>query len=196
MTDWVMALISLTWKMGDICGLSGAGLLNETRATPDADDREKGTWIGLTPITNGGDFKKGRHMFHLRHRAQGTPTLPTTELMTLRQFIEANFTALQHAAELLSGRRGKKVVTTILEGLQNASTVNRRTCHAVRELLGILTLEHVHDDTRVEAMLFAQIDLADPVVDEICLLTDGLRDVLEPLVAYQPEIRDHLLFAA
>lgn len=58
MTDWVMALISLTWKMGDICDLSGAGLLNETRARPDADDRKKGTWIGLTPITNGGDFQE------------------------------------------------------------------------------------------------------------------------------------------
>lgn len=116
--------------------------------------------------------------------------------MALRRFIEANFTALQHAAELLAGRRGTKVVATILEGLQDASTVNRRTWHALRDLLGILTLEHVHDDTRVEAILFAQIDLADPVVADICLLTDGFREALEPLVADQPEIRDHLLFAA
>lgn len=135
-------------------------------------------------------------MFHSRHPAQGTPALTTPELMALRRFIEANFTALQHAAELLAGRRGAKVVTTIVEGLQDGSTVNRRTWHALRDLLGILTLEHVHDDTRVEAMLFAQIDLVDPVVEDICLLTDGLRDVLEPFVADQPEIRDHLLFAA
>lgn len=116
--------------------------------------------------------------------------------MNLRRFIDANFAALQNAAELLAGRRGKKVVTTILEGLQNASAVDRRAWNALRDLLGILTLEHVHDETRVEATLFAQIDLADPVVEDICLLTDGLRDVLELLVADQPEIRDHLQFAA
>lgn len=135
-------------------------------------------------------------MFHPRHRPEGTPAVSTTALMNLRRFIDTNFAALQHAAELLAGRRGTKVTSTIVEGLQDASTVNRRTWHALRDLLGILTLEHVHDDTRVEAMLFAQIDLADPVVENICLLTDGLRDVLEPLVADQPEIRDHLLFAA
>ena len=135
-------------------------------------------------------------MFHLRQRAQGTPALSTPALMNLHQFIDANFGALQNAAELLAGRRGKKVVTTILEGLQNASAVDRRTWTALRDLLGILTLEHVHDETRVEAMLFAQIDLADPVVEDICLLSDGLRDVLEPLVADQPEIRDHLVFPA
>ncbi|MDF1710247.1 MAG: hypothetical protein V7698_08755 [Paracoccaceae bacterium] len=135
-------------------------------------------------------------MFHSRHRAQGTPALTTPALMNLRRFIDENFAALHNAAELLAGRRGKKVVTTILEGLQNASAVDRRTWNALRDLLGILTLEHVHDETRVEAMLFTQIDLADPVVEDICLLTDGLRDVIEPLVADQPEIRDNLQFAA
>ena len=135
-------------------------------------------------------------MFHPRLRPEGTSALSTTALMNLRLFIDAHCAALQNAAELLAGRRGTKVISTIAVGLQNASSPDRRTWHALRDLLGILTLEHVHDDTRVEAMLFAQIDLADPVIEDICLLTDGLRDVLEPLVADQPEIRDHLLFAA
>jgi hypothetical protein len=76
------------------------------------------------------------------------------------------------------------------------NSVDRPTCKALRDLLGILTLEHVHDDTRIEAMLFAEIDPADPVVEDICLLTDGLRDVLEPMLAEQPDIREHLQFAA
>ena len=123
-------------------------------------------------------------------------SVASPNLSALRQFFEEYQDGLSAAAELLAGKRGRRVVDTIMKGLDVDGALARVTWNALRDLLGILTLEHVHDDTRVEAMLFAQIDLADPVVEDICLLTDGFRNVLEPLVADQPEIRDHLLFAA
>ena len=134
-------------------------------------------------------------MFHPKSPTFFAP-VASPDLSALRQFFEEYQDGLATAAELLAGKRGRRVVNTIMEGLGLEGALTRVTWNALRDLLGILTLEHVHDDTRVEAMLFAQIDLADPVVEDICLLTDGFRNVLEPLVADQPEIRDHLLFAA
>ena len=50
---------------------------------------------------------------------------------------------------------------------------------ALDDLLDLLMLEHVHDPDRIEAGRFALIDPASPVVEEICLLADGLNARLE-----------------
>ena len=134
-------------------------------------------------------------MFHPRVQAKGTP-LPQSAELTLRQFIQENFTQLRNAAELLAGHRGAQIVDAIMDSLQSAMPPDRRAWNALRDLLGILTLEHVHDEAREEAMLFARVDPTSPVVEDICLLTDGLRMALEPLVADQPFIGNLLMSAA
>lgn len=135
-------------------------------------------------------------MFHPRHLTKGTSAFPQPEITALCRFIADHLDALHNASDLLAGRRGRRVIDAIVDGLRDGSTVERRTWQALRDLLGILTLEHVHDETREEASLFAQIDPCDPVVAEICLLTDALRQVLEPLVAEQPDLGNHLMSAA
>lgn len=40
----------------------------------------------------------------------------------------------------------------------------------------LLALRHVDDPERIEAERFAMIDPESPVVEEICLLLDGLRE--------------------
>lgn len=113
----------------------------------------------------------------------------------LRRFISENLDGLTNAASLLAGARGSRLVTNIFDRLRADARISRSTWLALRDLLGILTLEHVHDPDRSEAAFFASIDPADPIVEEICLLTDGLRDALEEALERQPEVA-HLLKVA
>ena len=93
-------------------------------------------------------------------------------------FVEEHSNALRQAAELLAGRKGAKLAVRIAEDLFDAKCVSRRCRRDLEDLLDILALENVDDSDREEAARFAAIDPASPVVEEICLLTDGLRDAL------------------
>ncbi|WP_051202746.1 hypothetical protein [Sediminimonas qiaohouensis] len=97
----------------------------------------------------------------------------------LRRVFTDKQDALSNAAGLLAGDRGLRLVETIAEALQRGAGRSQSTRTVLRDLLGVLSLEHVHDDTRPEAGFFADIDPEDPVVEEICLLTDELRDAIE-----------------
>lgn len=94
-------------------------------------------------------------------------------------FVEEHREALQQAAELLAGRKGAKLAASIVDDLSDAKCVSRRCWRNLEDLLEILALENVDDPDREEAACFASLDPAAPIVEEICLLTDGLRDALE-----------------
>lgn len=94
-------------------------------------------------------------------------------------FVEKHREALKHAAELLAGSRGARLATRIAENLSDAPCLSRRCRRELEDLLDILALENVDDPESEEAACFAALDPASPVVEDICLLTDGLRDVLE-----------------
>ena len=129
--------------------------------------------------------------------AQSTTALAgIPDLTDLRRFVLSYRAALTNAAALLAGARGARSVECLAAGLTEGSVPSRRTWAALREVLGILTLEHVHDPDREECALFAALDPTDPRVEEICLLTDGLRDVLEQTLSEQPEMLDQLQPAA
>ena len=114
----------------------------------------------------------------------------------LRRFVLDYHEALMHAATLLAGARGVRSVACLAGGLTEGAVPSRRTWAALRDLLGILTLEHVHDPDREECAFFAALDPMDPRVEEICLLTDRLRDVLEQTLSEQPDMLDQLQPAA
>ncbi|MFC2966813.1 hypothetical protein [Acidimangrovimonas pyrenivorans] len=125
---------------------------------------------------------------HLREISSQTANRVTRNPMEpLRVFISDHLDGLRNAACLLAGARGGRLVDTIMDRLRDGARISRCTWLALRDLLGILTLEHVHDESRPEAGYFARIDPSDPVVDEICLLTDGLRAALENALETQPE---------
>ena len=134
-------------------------------------------------------------MFHPKSPTFFAP-VASPDLSALRQFFEEYQDGLATAAELLAGKRGRRVVDTIMKGLDVDGALARVTWNALRDLLGILTLENVHDEDREEAALFAAIDPADPVVEEICLLSDGLRRLLEAMISEQPETANSLRSAA
>lgn len=104
----------------------------------------------------------------------------------VRAFVEEHREALQHAAELLASRRGAALAARIAEDLSDASCLSRRCRRDLEALLDILALENVDDPDSEEAACFAALDPASPVVEEICLLTDGLRDLLDRANADHP----------
>ena len=96
----------------------------------------------------------------------------------LRSFRKENSDALGHAAVLLAGRRGARLINALSDGLDQPGPLTRRMRRLLLDLHGVLFLEHVHDEDREEAACFAQLDPEDPAVSEICLLADGLQEEL------------------
>lgn len=97
----------------------------------------------------------------------------------LRHLFHEQRGAFSSAARLLVGSQGARIVGEIVDSLQHAEPLSGRALFAIRRLLGILSLEHVHDHDGPDAALFASIDPTVPVVEDICLLADALRDAIE-----------------
>ena len=117
-------------------------------------------------------------MFDIQHISHSSPSDPTT-LSNLRQFVDQCSGALYDAAALLAGARGVLIVDQIIDGMSDPDGPTRRTIKALNDLRDILALEHVHDFTRPEAHFFMAIDTSEPVVEEICLLTDQYCEALQ-----------------
>ena len=96
----------------------------------------------------------------------------------LRTFLWENSDALGHAAVLLAGPRGARLINALRDGMDQPGPLTRRMRRLLLDLRDVLFLEHVHDEEREEAACFALLDPEDPVVSEICLLADGLQDAL------------------
>ena len=117
-------------------------------------------------------------MFHTKFdRGAECHVIPTGE-QALRAFLSGHDEALGHAAVLLAGRRGARLVNAIREGLDQPGRMTRRVHRLLADLRRMLFLDHVHDDAWDEAGCFAILEPDDPVVPEICLLADGLDDAL------------------
>ena len=91
-------------------------------------------------------------------------------------FVECHLDGLGHAAALLGGRAGAELVRDIPERLSRPGERSRGTERQLDRLEALLSLEHVHCEDTFEEGAFASIDPASPVVEEVCLLVDGLRD--------------------
>ncbi len=110
---------------------------------------------------------------------QDATAIPLERHDPLRKLFHDKADAFSSAAMILGGSRGAALVDAIVEGLRRPGAPGRGTRTALRRLLGLLSLENTHDETRPEAAMFASIDPADPLVEEICLLTDDLRDAID-----------------
>ncbi|MGK7651070.1 hypothetical protein ACSQ76_01090 [Roseovarius sp. B08] len=107
-----------------------------------------------------------------------TPVQPPN-LNPLKSLFQERADALSNAATLLAGSKGAALVFAIRDALQRNDHLGRGVKTALQRLLDILSLENVNDLSREEAARFAAIDSSDSVVEEICLLTDELRDALD-----------------
>ncbi|PVA07505.1 hypothetical protein [Thalassorhabdomicrobium marinisediminis] len=97
----------------------------------------------------------------------------------LHHFAETHNQAIQNAALLLGGRHWLARAQRLLTDLCNPHPLTRRIAREAKALLSLLELDHVDKLNSIEAACFAMLDPEDPYVEEICLLTDLLRDALD-----------------
>lgn len=126
------------------------------------------------------------------HKFAATETYEDQGL-PIHGFFEEHRDALLNAAGLLGGREGVNLVEEIIDALSRDNDLSRRTIRLLHDLEDLLALENVGDPDRAETGYFSAIDILDPVVDEICLLTDGLRAAVAALSELQraPSIETH-----
>lgn len=86
---------------------------------------------------------------------------------------------LQHAALLLGGRAALARTQRLLATLRMATKATTRLERELDALMSLLALDAVHDVESDEAECFAAISPSDPVVADICVLTDELRALLD-----------------
>ena len=96
----------------------------------------------------------------------------------IHQFFQEHRQALRQAVRLLGGADAAVLVDELTDALTREPVASPRTMALLQELDDLLSLENVDDPDRVECGHFAEIDPSDPIVEEICLLTDGLHNAL------------------
>lgn len=99
----------------------------------------------------------------------------------VRDYLCAHRDALWHAADLLGGHEAAKRVGWLADALEQQTPASRRADRLLDDLLDLLSLENVGDPDRPETGYFSMICPADPAVEEICLLTDGLSQAREEM---------------
>lgn len=110
-----------------------------------------------------------------------TPLSPAIQALFV--FLSENHEGLQNAALVLGGGKALKRVQYLLDHLGVARQLTRRARLDLVALHELFTLKYVGDPLRIETSLFAEIDPMDPMVDEICLLTDRLEDHMRAIDA-------------
>ena len=101
-----------------------------------------------------------------------------TPQSSLHQLLGSAPEAFAHAARLLAGKKGKQLVDDIVEALARNTRPDRRTLRNLVQLHRILSLDAIDDHSSEAEMLFMALDPADPIVEEICLLSDTLLHAL------------------
>ena len=99
----------------------------------------------------------------------------------IHRFISAHRDALRNAARLLGGYDATHLVDSIVDALDREYQPSRRTVGLLHDLEDLLALENVGDPDLAESGYFAVINPSDPVVEEICLLTDQFREAFHAL---------------
>lgn len=87
--------------------------------------------------------------------------------------------AIWHATRLLGGYESARLVDRCIATLERDQTLTNCVQIMLDQILDILSLEEVDDPEKPFMGFFAAIDPSDPVVEEICLLTDALREAIE-----------------
>jgi hypothetical protein len=103
-----------------------------------------------------------------------SPISPAIKALFL--FLSEHYEALQNAALVLGGGMALRRVQHLLDHLSSTHELTRRARHDLVALHELFTLKYVGFPERIETALFAEIDPADPMVEDICWLTDRLEE--------------------
>lgn len=96
----------------------------------------------------------------------------------LSMFLLEHAQELVSAARLLGGVDAVRRTAETIEGVTTAAVLTNRHKRRLQSPFDLLSLENVDVPDSVEAAQFAEIDPGSPVVEEICLMTDRLAELL------------------
>ncbi|MBW4985161.1 hypothetical protein KZZ07_21695 [Mameliella sp. CS4] len=117
-------------------------------------------------------------MFHSRvTTSTEAPSMSAGEL-ALREFFSHHDEALGNAAVLLADRRGARLLNAIRDGLEQPGSITRRLRRLLLQLRAILFLDEADEEEWGNEGCFDLLEPEDPIVPELCLLAEGLDDVL------------------
>ncbi|GGH36601.1 hypothetical protein SAMN05444007_108291 [Cribrihabitans marinus] len=100
------------------------------------------------------------------------------QLTAVRVHFDKHGSALCNAARLIDGEAGTARVLRLMSGLHEASRLERATRRRLVDLHRLLSLNPVVDDLEPDLSSWVLLDPASPEVEELCLLTDRLYDLL------------------
>ncbi|WP_370304360.1 hypothetical protein [Pseudooceanicola sp.] len=100
------------------------------------------------------------------------------QLTAVREFFDKHGAALCNAAELIDGEAGTARVLRLMSRLREASRLERATRRRLVDLHRLLSLDPVIDAFEPDLSSWMLLDPASPEVEELCLLTDRLYDLL------------------
>jgi hypothetical protein len=90
----------------------------------------------------------------------------------VHEYVAQNWPALRNAAALLGGQRAAQEADRLFDDLATHATIG---IHAKRRLERMMRRLELDEDIVSEDVLLNVINPFDPVVDQLCLLADGLR---------------------
>ena len=96
-----------------------------------------------------------------------------------RAYFRNHDEAIGHAAVMLGGRRGARLINAVREAMDCRGPFSRRLRRQLLELRNLLFLEYAYNDDWGGGSGFALLEPDDPIVPEICLLADGLEQALQ-----------------
>lgn len=103
----------------------------------------------------------------------------TTASDPLRHFLKDHLDELESAAALLGGANACHNLRRLIDELNRNPGLSLVAQARLVSLVDLLSLEHVGDPDRMETGLFMEINLASPIVADICLLTDQLQSAID-----------------
>lgn len=86
---------------------------------------------------------------------------------------------LWHALRMLGGYEASRLVDKCAARLEDLQFIDDRTWIMLNQILAILSLEEADDPRKPFMGFFAAIDPNDPIVEEICILTDQVRSAMD-----------------
>lgn len=92
----------------------------------------------------------------------------------VHNYVARNWPALRNAAALLGGQRAAQEADRLFDDLSEYAQIGPFTQRRLDRLLRLLGLDGVDD-----SILMNVIDPSDPIIEELCLLCDGLRHASE-----------------
>jgi hypothetical protein len=115
---------------------------------------------------------------HANFRAGAAQAANEFAAKPIQDLFKHRYADLWNAARLLGGYEASRIVDKCATRLEAEGLSGNQVWIMLDQIRSLLELEETHDPEKPYLGFFALIDPADPVVEEICVLTDALADAI------------------